>query len=61
MSGDDRQRQFEQEIAELRERIGTLVSEVIDLRASALLWRKLYENALRRLTELEKHLRQPPN
>lgn len=51
---DDRQRQLEQEIADLRERIGHLAHEVIDLRASALLWRKLYEDAVRRLAEFEK-------
>jgi hypothetical protein len=50
---DDRQRHLEQENAELRERIGNLVQEVIDLRASALLWRELYEEAIGRLRDYE--------
>jgi hypothetical protein len=54
VSDEDRGRQLENENAELRHRIATLRDEVIDLRTSALLWRKLYEGALRRLMERDK-------
>ena len=51
MSDEDRERRLEEENAALRERIATLHDEAIDLRASALLWRKLYEDALSRLMQ----------
>ena len=48
---EDRELQLEQEIAEVRARLAALHQELIDLRASALLWRRLYDDAMRRLTE----------
>ena len=48
---DDRKHQLEEEIAEVRARLAALHQEVIDLRESALLWRRLYDDAVRRLTE----------
>ena len=48
---DDRERQLEQEEAGLRVTIAALRHDVADLRASAILWQKLYEKAIRRCAE----------
>jgi hypothetical protein len=57
MNGDeDREHQLEQENAELRSVIAALRHEIADLRASALMWRKLYEDAIQRHAE-----REPPS
>ena len=46
--GDDSERELGQENTELREMVAALRREVADLRASALLWRKLYEDQMER-------------
>ena len=50
---DDRERQLREEIAEVRARLTVLHQEVFDLRASAVLWRRLYDDAMRRLIECD--------
>jgi len=45
---EDTEQELGQENTELREMIAALRREVADLRASALLWRKLYEDELER-------------
>jgi hypothetical protein len=50
-SSSDRERQLEQEIADLRAAVVALRHDVADLRASALLWMQLYAEAMRRLAE----------
>jgi len=48
---DDRERRLEEENAALRVTIAALHHDLADLRASAMLWRKLYEKAIRRCAE----------
>lgn len=48
---EDTERDLGQENTELREMVVALRREVADLRASALLWRKLYEDEMQRRAE----------
>ena len=50
-ASSDHERQLQQEIADLRAAVVALRRDVADLRASALLWMKLYAEAMRRLAE----------
>ena len=51
--GDDSERELGQENTELREMVAALRREVADLRASALLWRKLYEDQMQQRAAYE--------
>ena len=51
--GADSEQELAQENTELREMVAALRREVADLRASALLWRKLYEDVMQRRAAYE--------
>lgn len=51
--GENIERELGEENTELREMVAALRREVADLRASALLWRKLYEDEMQRRAAYE--------
>ena len=57
----EREPELQNEIASLREEIKTLRHNIADLRASAMLWKDLYEAAIRRCEELERELKKLTN
>jgi len=57
----DREAELQNEIASLRAEIATLRHDIADLRASAMLWKDLYEAAVRRCEELQRELQKLTN
>jgi cell division protein FtsB len=57
----EREAELQKEIASLRAEIGILRHEIADLRASAMLWKDLYDAAIRRCEELERELKKLTN
>jgi cell division protein FtsB len=53
----EREAELQKEIDSLRAEINTLRHDIADLRASAMLWKDLYEAAIRRCEELEGELK----
>lgn len=53
--------ELQKEIDSLRAEINTLRHDIADLRASAVLWKDLYEAAIRRCEELERELQKLTN
>jgi cell division protein FtsB len=53
----EREAQLQNEIASLRAEIAMLRHDIADLRASAMLWKDLYDAAIRRCEELEQELK----
>jgi cell division protein FtsB len=56
----DREAELQKEIAALRAEIATLRHDIADLRASAVLWKDLYEASIRRC-ELDRELQKLTN
>jgi hypothetical protein len=52
-----REAELQKEIDSLRAEIKTLRHDIADLRASAMLWKDLYEAAILRCEELERELK----
>jgi chromosome segregation ATPase len=57
----DREAELQKEIAALRAEIATLRHDIADLRASAVLWKDLYEASIRRCEELDRELQKLTN
>jgi chromosome segregation ATPase len=57
----EREAELQTEIDSLRAEIAGLRHDMTDLRASAVLWKDLYEAAIRRCEELERELHDSTN
>ena len=57
----EREADLQNEINSLRAEISTLRHDIADVRAFAMLWKDLYEAAIRRCDELERELQKLTN